>query len=563
MSAAPQHFPTLEDAQRWLAENNGGEAFDYFRDDPDTLRVAGELGVLEPVQAAIEQSREMDGVIDASVKRAERKLRDRAAAAPPKNAEPEPVTEPRDLWKEPARGPVLDTSAALPPSLAGIVDAVARARGHDPGAIALAIVCALSACLRRRSRISAYPDSASWREGSALWGANIGESGSGKSPSMQFAVAPLFEIQREAVAAVAGSELKPARLVAADTTVEALGALFAECGDRRMLAFRDEGTSFLNGMGQYNGRADAERGNWCSAWNCAPHSIDRLTRGSLHFDDWGVALVMGLTPSQMKEAAAEARQDGLLARMLQCVVRPATGREAPSPASDGAARSYEALARAVYGLGAIIATPGHEAAQLLAQARAHFAEAADTFAASNRQMSVWLRKAASNTLRVALVFAATKAARERHTTADFSLTLDGSDAERAVRFVNWSACHALAFSEINTPSAVIDLAQRVALYVLAKREPTIARRDLSRYVSAWDGAPDERTRGAAVLHLFDAGWITGAAGSRITRGPGLADASAWHINPLALERFSDYGEREIARRRDVRARMLELGGAHG
>ena len=475
---------------------------------------------------------------------------------------PSELPEPRDLWRDPPRGPIIDTARVLPENLAAIVDPVAQARGHDPGALALAIVCALSACLRRSSRVSAYPDSGYWREGSALWGALIGESGTGKTPSMVFAVAPLHRIERECVQAVAGTDREPPRLVAADATVEALALLFSKCGDRRMLAHRDEGVNFLNAMGQYNGRADAERGAWCAAWNCAPHAIDRISRGSLHFDDWGLSLVMGVTPSQMKEAAAEARKDGLLARMLQVVVRPATGREAPTPPAASAAEAYELLARAVYSLGPFDAVPDPEAARIFTEARAEFTKAANTFAANNCQAAVWLRKAGSNTLRVALTFAAARVALARGNTARFTTTISADDAQCAVRFVNWSALHAVAFSELNVPSEIADVAQRVALYIASKHLASVTRRELARYVSAWAGA-DERTRNGTILHLFDAGWILAPAGERVIRGPGLAEASGWIINPLALERFTDYGEREIARRREVRARMLDLGGSRG
>ena len=129
-----------------------------------------------------------------------------------------------------------------------------------------------------------------------------------------------------------------ARLLVANATIEALGVHYANTA-HRLLNLRDEGTGFINGMGRYNGKSDAERGDWCSAWNCDPHSIDRLSRESLRYDDWGISLLMGLTPSQMKEAAEEARQDGLLARMLQCVVRPVTGKERPSNAEALAART--------------------------------------------------------------------------------------------------------------------------------------------------------------------------------------------------------------------------------
>ena len=262
---------------------------------------------------------------------------DDAASATGADLEADRYPEPRDLWKEHAPGPALDTAAALPACLAEIVEPVAEARGHDVGALALSVACALSACLRQRSRIAAHPTLTTWQEGSAVWGALIGESGNGKSPSMQFAVAPLSAIEGANLAdymrakeAAGEGETPPAaeRLLMSNSTIEALGVQYANTA-HRLLNYRDEGTAFINGMGRYNGKSDAERGDWCSAWNCAPHSVDRISRESLRHDDWGVSLLMGLTPSQMKEAADEARQDGLPARMLQCVVRPSRGRSNP------------------------------------------------------------------------------------------------------------------------------------------------------------------------------------------------------------------------------------------
>lgn len=484
-------------------------------------------------------------------------------------ADPVDYPEPRDLWQEATPGPLLDVARALPPALAGIVEPVAESRGHDVGALALSIVCALSACLRQRSRISAHPMLRTWTEGSALWGALIGESGTGKSPSMQFALSPLTAIEKANFAEAQeagdadGAPAAAARVVVRDVTVEALGKLYVGT-ERRLLNHRDEGTGFVNGMGRYSGRPDAERGDWCSAWNCQPHSLDRKTSGSQWHEDWGVALLIGLTPSQMKEAAEEARQDGLIARMLPVIVRPPSGNPRPSAAAELAEADYAALARSMYGLGVLTAWPSDEAAAMLDAARKQFAEAAGVMGSHNRQMAVWLKKAAANALRVALVFAAAQAARARigkHSGVDFAPIVDDGTADQALRFVNWSACHALAFSELNADSAVLDLARRVALFALARNAEAITRRDLARYVSAWAGQDDERIRSGAILHLFDAGWIVGTIGERVMRGPRLADATGWAINPRALQRFADYGSNEIARRREVRARMLAMGGA--
>jgi hypothetical protein len=66
------HFPTFSDAQEFLAKHNGGEPFDYSRDNPETLVIAEQFGVRGLVANAIELSRALDPVIDASVKRAAR-----------------------------------------------------------------------------------------------------------------------------------------------------------------------------------------------------------------------------------------------------------------------------------------------------------------------------------------------------------------------------------------------------------------------------------------------------------------------------------------------------------
>ena len=86
------------------------------------------------------------------------------------------------------------------------------------------------------------------------------------------------------------------------------------------------------------------------------------------------------------------------------------GANLPSSAAELAARDYGALARAVYGMGTVTASPTEAAAEVFATSRSQFAEAAAVFAGNNRQMAVWLRKAGANTLRVALLFAAVTAA---------------------------------------------------------------------------------------------------------------------------------------------------------
>jgi hypothetical protein len=79
--APPLHFQTFADVQEYLAEQTGRQPFDFPRDAPGTLKAADELGVGPQVAEAIELSRVLDPVIDASVERDKRTHKRRESCA--------------------------------------------------------------------------------------------------------------------------------------------------------------------------------------------------------------------------------------------------------------------------------------------------------------------------------------------------------------------------------------------------------------------------------------------------------------------------------------------------
>jgi hypothetical protein len=436
--------------------------------------------------------------------------------------------------------------------------------------IAGACVAALSACVAQASRISPH-DGGTWREGSALWVGLIGESGRGKTPSMTFAAAPLDELEREAGARLkaAGGDgeglAEPERLIARDTTLEALTTAHARTA-HRLLVVKDEGTAWLNGMGQYSGKAEAERGAWCSAWNCAPFNVDRITRKSMRFDDWGASLLIGITPRQIKEAAEDARSDGLLARVLPVLVRSPLPAH-PSPNEGDAEARLRLLARAAHALPAINATLAPEARDLWGAEATKARELADHYERANPALASWLRKFGANALRVALVYAIVNTAANRSRWADAApraLLVGADEMRRALALVGWFAQSAAVFFEEAAPDPARELAKELALLIAYRlhrdpdERPRIARRDFERHsLRAWARA-DEQTRERALLVLHDAAWLLGADGRPAT-GPRLGQATAWSVNPAVREAFADVAQAEAERRRTVRERLAGLG----
>ena len=106
---------------------------------------------------------------------------------------PRPPDEPQNLFDSQAPR-ALDLRAALPSVLADFAAVRAGVAGHDPTAYAYAAIAAASGVIPHATRIELAP---TWREPLLQWVAEVGPTGSGKSPAMNAAVEPVIALHRE------------------------------------------------------------------------------------------------------------------------------------------------------------------------------------------------------------------------------------------------------------------------------------------------------------------------------------------------------------------------------
>lgn len=234
----------------------------------------------------------------------------------------------------------------LPEIVRKIVEDGATGLSCDSAMIAAPLLVALSACIGN-SRVLKI--STTWSAPSILWVAVIADSGTMKSPALDFVMAPLakldhascktyFEEVKEYEDAKAELELakkaktKPEklphvppepinpRMVIGDTTVEAIGALLAEC-PRGLLLHRDELSAWFGSFNAYKGGRGGDVGSWLEFHDGRRATIDRKQHDPIMVKRASVSVVGTIQPHIIKSTVTEdLRSSGLTARLL--VLRP-------------------------------------------------------------------------------------------------------------------------------------------------------------------------------------------------------------------------------------------------
>ncbi|WP_217590149.1 DUF3987 domain-containing protein [Burkholderia sp. GbtcB21] len=267
--------------------------------------------------------------------------------------------------------PPLDTRRLLPRGLSDWVSDTAHRLQCPPDYPAVGLLVALSAVIG--GRLSIRPKQRdNWTVTPNLWGLIIGRPGSLKSPAMAAALAPLYALDREALAkheaallsfraqktaydlaigqvktkakgnsaalqqisATANSMTsimqqepvlpKRTRYVVNDVTVEKLGEILAE-NPNGVLLFRDELKGFL---AELEGEENAnKRGFVLQAWTGdSSYNFDRIGRGSVRIER-AILSVLGTTQPGVVEAhLASAMRGGVgddgLVQRFQLAVYP-------------------------------------------------------------------------------------------------------------------------------------------------------------------------------------------------------------------------------------------------
>ncbi|MDP9362889.1 MAG: DUF3987 domain-containing protein, partial [Chloroflexota bacterium] len=202
-----------------------------------------------------------------------------------------------------------------------------------------------------------------WVERANLWLAIVGQPGSGKSPAVDYARAPLDHLQRgaweryqaevglweqavaEAKRQKGRTEPPPDRPVlehffTTDATTEALASMLSTSPG--VAVVRDELTGWVNAFDAY--RAAGDRQAYLSLWAGAPLKVDRKGAGTTYVPHPCVPIIGGVQPDMLPDLGEEAgRRDGFVERLLVAwpVARPIRWTEA-TPDED-AAREVAAI----------------------------------------------------------------------------------------------------------------------------------------------------------------------------------------------------------------------------
>lgn len=219
---------------------------------------------------------------------------DEMGHADPGGPPPDGAEDDHEGW-EPARYGDLPEAPAfpldvLPPVPRRLVEAIGRAVAAPPDFAALGVLLAASAAIGRSCSLKVKDG---YFASASLNGAAVGGASSGKTPSLDFAVRPLWKVQereratwesalgawKERSARADFDEAKDprprlVRLATSNPTTEALGPILRD-NPRGMVVLPDEMSGWVSSMDQYKGGKGGDRSFYLSAWSGAPIYIDR------------------------------------------------------------------------------------------------------------------------------------------------------------------------------------------------------------------------------------------------------------------------------------------------
>jgi len=242
----------------------------------------------------------------------------------------------------------------LPSPIREYIRAAARSIGCDESYVALPLLTALAAAIGNTRRILLKAD---WTEPSVLWTVIIGDSGTLKSPAIDFGVHFLVARQDVAFAAfekaradykrlsvahdvklkdwqkrhaakaehdwsdlipLAPEEPVCERLVCSDTTVEALARLLHH-NPRGLLTYTDELSGWIAGFDAYKSTSGGDEAHWLAMHRAGSLTVDRKSgqQQVMHSPRAAVSVTGGIQPQVLEEVLNQRNFDtGLAARLL-------------------------------------------------------------------------------------------------------------------------------------------------------------------------------------------------------------------------------------------------------
>jgi hypothetical protein len=239
---------------------------------------------------------------------------------------------------------------ALPECIRSFIEQGSNALNCDSAYIALPLLAALAGAIGNTRRIVLRRD---WIEPCVLWTANVGDSGTLKSPAQDLAMFALRDRHDEAMREYheemeqyqiskmeyerelsqwkkskgndpppqPEDEPVPARYLCNDVTVEAL-AVMLQNQPRGVLLERDELNGWLKSFGAYKSGRGGDDAHWLSMYGARNLTVDRKSGDSkiIYVPRAAVSITGGIQPEILKRALiGEQTENGLAARILMAM----------------------------------------------------------------------------------------------------------------------------------------------------------------------------------------------------------------------------------------------------
>ncbi len=391
-----------------------------------------------------------------------------------------------------------------------------------------------------------------WSEPPTLWIGAVGDPSSGKSPSADFMLAAMRQIEKEEltkfeperlrhearremaeaataqwkdavkVAAKQGAkpplkpdhantpdDLSPPRIILQDVTPEASAAVLA-ANPRGIFNTRDELSGWLGGMDRYN--AGGERSYWIEAYGGRQYRVDRKGGKSFTIPRLTISIFGGLQPAKFTSLVGDTDDDGLAARFLW--VWPQARPFARPKRTHDPARVLDAFRRLralpmiedEHGPRPVYVRCTEEAADILAEWRT---EHQATVSYGGSLMNSWRGKGGGHVLRLALVLEFLEWAYVGE--GDQPAAISGAAVMRAAALYSdyLLPMAQRVFGDAGLPESERD-AGAVAQYIRATRPEFIhVRNDI--YRKRVGGISDASRAQRAIDGLVEAGWLFDAA----------------------------------------------------
>lgn len=234
----------------------------------------------------------------------------------------------------------------LPPGVAGCVRSIASSIGGPFDYAALSSLVVAGGAIGRSASLLIKPG---YFASTALYGMNVGNASSGKSPALEFVVAPLVEINSDYLddnrveLAKFQTEMdewnrapkskspkpkptKPAlqTVLLNDCTAEVVKARLAE-NPRGLLNYYDEGSAWVGSLNQYKSGKGTDRQFYLSALSGSPIRVDRMKDRDqpTSIRHPFLSLIGNMTPETLRDLQeGEGRSDGFVERILFVVPDP-------------------------------------------------------------------------------------------------------------------------------------------------------------------------------------------------------------------------------------------------